>query len=125
MIYKNVQVSNIINKVIMALSNGPNDMNLVCGICNELSTFPIKLQCNHTYCYLCIKTFKLDGNLLCPSCGEFFDVNFNLFLDDIDAQYHSQDTYLVRWLYSSNYKDHWWCYDNKTSDLIIHRSSKT
>lgn len=44
-------------------------LNLQCSICNEVFNNPMRLDCGHTYCYECIKTWIKKKNQ-CPNCRQ-------------------------------------------------------
>lgn len=92
-------------------------MNNVCSICDQVPTFPMKLTCGDTFCFLCIKTHIIISSITCPKCGQFVsdDLN-NVLLNEVDDEGVFAST--VYWMYSSNVGNFWWCYDKMTSRAI-------
>lgn len=82
---------------------------MLCSICKEYPSFPIKLPCDHTYCYICaINTLK--G--ACIECHKEFDQELSNYVID----FHITNNTI--WLYSAHYNNLWWCYDDKTSKVL-------
>lgn len=88
-----------------------------CSICLEDPIFKIKLDCNHIFCYLCLKTFLEKGKLSCPNCRA--DINESVLeeahicIDYIDEYYQEKGN----WTYSGRNNGHWY-YDKITADEI-------
>lgn len=93
-----------------------------CFICNQSCSIPFKVSCGHLYCFLCIKSNVLDGNLDCPVCKEPINSNFDScntlsVFGGGDAEKDIIENFFkdnsILWLYSSTFGERWWCYDEK------------
>ncbi|ARF09686.1 hypothetical protein Indivirus_2_65 [Indivirus ILV1] len=80
---------------------------LVCQSCHSTSLVPLKLECDHVYCFLCL-FYNYNGNTCCQT-NDPFEVS-NLANTDNDRYYI--------WLYSSNYGNTWWCYKKEICEQI-------
>ncbi len=88
-----------------------------CPLCNKTPNLKYTLNCGDTYCFLCIKTYFLEGNEECPTCKTFISdeietVRADELTDDLKINQH------VFWLYESNYGNHSWCYDNVSTEQL-------
>ncbi len=87
---------------------------VICNICNELSSLPYKLICEHIFCFMCLKALMNTGSYTCPTCDTFIS-------DDItkvkleDLYKYTVEQRKIFWVYSSNYVNHWWCYDSESN----------
>lgn len=96
-----------------------------CNLCSNIAHIPIKLTCSHITCFLCLKYTLLETNQnvvcsTCPICYISNDIN----LDSLTNTYtHNDDCPNYVWLYSSNYNDMWWAYQNKPNNKLekIHK----
>lgn len=86
-----------------------------CKICDDIAVLPINFNCNDIFCFLCIKS-HLNISNACPNCNNIINCDIN--------KIHMSNLYLkpnlnrnIFWLYSS-YRNKWWCYDDKTNDMI-------
>ncbi len=98
-------------------------MTNACTICQNKISLPYNLiTCGHAFCFLCIKTFVLDGHTKCPTCETFIDDNLNnVVIDNIsDKKLVIDDDTLeiIFWVYSSAFNNVWWCYDDLTNEHI-------
>ena len=89
----------------------------ICPICRYTLNIPIKLSCNHVYCYLCIKsTNEISNN--CPYCSKTIDIQ----LDKVTIKKQNLDIFNMKnlWLYSDKefVNKKWWLYDPVTNILI-------
>ena len=83
---------------------------LCCEICKNDCLIPLKLICDHNFCFLCLKIILLNNeNNECPICHSI--VNFNILCVNPN---------LINfiWLYSSNCNSTWWCYDKSLNIKI-------
>jgi len=85
----------------------------ICDICFDALNVPIKLQCDHHFCFLCLeyKLLETGQHVSCPKC--------NLNNGDInslsnDHNFDATSTNFI-WLYSSNYNNLWWSYDSESA----------
>ena len=78
-------------------------MNNPCNICYDNPHVAISLVCTHIFCLLCLSA---DAEV-CPKCGGTFE---NAVIENKDINY--------LWLYSSNFNNKWWCYNNKLNKVI-------
>ena len=49
--------------------------HLICSICKKVFNNPVLIDCDHTFCYECIKQKLKENNNECPKCHE---KNFSL-----------------------------------------------
>ncbi len=90
---------------------------IICEICNSNVSLPYKLNCGHIFCFLCLKSNILNGHYNCKKCSQFIPDNFNnIRIDDLHD--YSIQTRKFFWLYASNYKNHWWCYNDDLNEQI-------
>jgi len=88
-----------------------------CCICFSPMKLPYTLDCNHTFCYLCIKQSLFSGNKGCPLCRK--KISDNLVENAVSSlQVSSLQEINSSWLYISRSGDGWWYYDEETSDYI-------
>lgn len=89
---------------------------MICQICNCECSLPLTLTCGDDFCFLCIKTYYMDGGMECPLCEQFItdDLN-NIHFKDYKELNNIQK---YRWLYSSNFHDRWWGYDDNSNKKI-------
>jgi hypothetical protein len=80
-----------------------------CDLCKTEPTIPVKLECGHYFCFLCLEPYMYDDDQKCPECGEVESV-------PIENDYMSNKNYL--WLYSTNYGNLWWCYNSQLNEYI-------
>lgn len=83
-----------------------DSLSTACALCLHESIIPIKLQCNHTFCFLCLIYNFLTDQIICQ-CD-----NNNIANSAINCS----NTHV--WLYSSNYNGLWWCYTNEQNAQI-------
>lgn len=59
--------------------------NYLCPICLNLLIEPVKIECNHMFCYTCLDELMDNSNkeidFKCPMCRENLKKNFNLKID--------------------------------------------
>jgi hypothetical protein len=92
--------------------------DITCCICLSEALLPIKLVCNHIFCYLCIKSVKLSACDNCPLCRHPIsdDIIDGMTLSDctelddgLNIGYH--------WLYKGN-NNGWWKYDKQHNEEL-------
>lgn len=94
-----------------------------CTICQNEISLPYNLiTCSHVFCFLCIKTWTLDGHMACPTCETFIDDNLdNIVMNNISDHKgfnpRSDDT-IIFWVYSSAFNNVWWLYNDSTTKHI-------
>lgn len=124
--------------------SGSGDEENTCSVCYDVLQYPIKLPCDHLFCFLCIKGAHA-ANRLCPMCRaripSAFILNPELLSECKTSNSISKDSKPVRkvvgqrttrsmrknkktadsvfWCYESKrqYKT-WWKYDERTSTEI-------
>lgn len=101
-----------------------------CTVCMSKLNLPVKLICGHSFCFLCIKSTKLEAmsdKINCPLCREPIDINIEKLTladikvdsdticldDDISSAYPK-----IVWMYASNDITSWWYYDIETNKVI-------
>lgn len=86
----------------------------ICDICFDALNVPVKLQCDHQFCFLCLeqKLIETEQNTACPKCG--LD-NGNISSLSNDHNFDVATTTNFVWLYSSNYNNMWWSYDSESA----------
>lgn len=96
-------------------SSSPNDEGDIsdCMVCRERTNNYIKLDCDHTFCYMCIKQILHSKTVAkkCPYCR-----------GDIDSQLLEEAFGRITiernsWAYSGR-NDGWWAYDALTNRRI-------
>ncbi len=96
-------------------------MSTTCSIClNDQQILPIKLDCGHIFCYICIKGYKLSDfhSAKCPLCRAPIDKKIleHLSLQDcLDTSEHQDIEY--QWFYHGRTAG-WWKYDEETNQEI-------
>jgi|SaaInlStandDraft_4_1057021.scaffolds.fasta_scaffold11884_3 hypothetical protein len=86
-----------------------------CNICDKNDSMSVTLDCNHTFCFLCLKT-NIKKQSECPSCKKKININLqNTTINDIN--YSLKITNNI-WLYCSIYQNDWWMYDSNVSNSI-------
>ena len=83
-------------------------MTIKCELCKTEPTIPIKLECGHYFCFLCFEMDLDYDNPKCPEC--------ECDVITIENDFINNKNYL--WLYSSNYSNKWWCYNNDLNEKI-------
>ena len=89
-----------------------------CNLCLNIVNTPIKLPCQHTYCFLCLKynLIETEQITICPVCHDGFnDTNLNSLSN---AYIYNESNVNYVWLYSSNYNNAWWTYNNESNNKI-------
>ena len=92
-----------------------------CSICLQPHLQPIKLSCNHVFCFLCIKGVTVNHHQnACPMCRcpippEYLE-NPDLSAVKLSKRAFSDEEGICRWFYSG--KKGWWQYDERTSENI-------
>lgn len=86
----------------------------ICKICDKKIALSYKLKCNHTFCFLCIKTHYLNKYQRCPTCYRNIDSLSPSYIKNYDINF--EDGFI--WVYSSNFSTYWWCYDSESNKQI-------
>ena len=88
----------------------------ICDLCLNVSNMPIKIICQHEYCFTCLKHNLLETKQFtsCPKC-DISASNLNLLTNAY--VYNEFDVNYV-WLYSSNYNNAWWTYNSESNTKI-------
>ena len=92
-----------------------------CTICQNETSLPYNLiTCGHVFCFLCIKTWVLDGHIECPTCETSIDDNLdNVVIDNIsDKKLVIDGDTIIFWVYSSAFNNVWWCYNDSQNEHI-------
>ena len=88
------------------------DTTAECCICLDKIKLSITLQCQHKFCYLCLKA-AFDVNEKCPLCRR--DISQEI-IDNATLE-TKVDTDQIRWMYSGR-NNGWWYYEPSISDTI-------
>lgn len=96
------------------------DSHTDCCICLDRIKLPYKLDCNHTYCFLCLKTLYIKSNNdVCPLCRK--PISTKIFEDSLsqktETNCSSSSEVNIKWIYSGR-NSGWWYYDFQTNELI-------
>jgi len=88
----------------------------LCKLCDKHINlgYEYTTPCNHEFCYICIKTYNLNGNTKCPTCN----ITINIADDFKFERIHELKRNNYVWLYNSNYGGHWWCYDSTITSQL-------
>lgn len=84
-----------------------------CCICTENIELPYKTTCNHNFCYPCIKTSFMFGNLECPLCRKSLP---NDICDNAESDI-TIDTKNYCWIYSGRNEGYWY-YTQDLNEII-------
>ena len=78
---------------------------------------PYQIACGHIFCFNCLKSHIRHIDNKCNVCNQLIiDDLESINLDDIMEL--KKKTSQVIWMYSSNFADHWWTYDeSQTYDI--------
>ena len=95
-----------------------------CPICHDDINLPYKLECNHRFCYLCIKR-AYESQRSCPYCRRL--ITQRLY-DAAKLQEETLNTIKtdIQWLYSGK-NFGWWKFDPRTNQHLenIYQSGET
>nr|XP_027203835.1 E3 ubiquitin-protein ligase rnf146-like [Dermatophagoides pteronyssinus] len=89
-----------------------------CPVCRNKPSHPIKLPCNHIFCFLCAKGSILH-NQKCPLCRQHISLSFLNNPQLVQTESISENTHLdndYHWFYEGH--NGWWLYDEQTSKEI-------
>lgn len=98
-----------------------------CSICLDKLKFPVKLECNHYFCYVCIQQ-ALMNTRICPICKKNVSAGFDLenninfsydgeeFPATTSRRIEEDDNDEICWYYEG-FKG-WWKYDPNISRRI-------
>lgn len=90
-----------------------------CAVCLQACIHPVRLPCNHVFCFLCVKGAATQ-NKLCPMCRHEIPPDYlehPQLLEELEShsegqkEESSQEEY--RWFYEG--RNGWWQYDERTS----------
>ncbi len=87
-----------------------------CCVCLEEITLPITTDCNHHFCFLCLKSLIESSNHpVCPLCRSPLDIDLNHL--QVDENLVNDATESYQWQYhGKNYG--WWDYDERSNKEI-------
>ena len=95
-----------------------------CPICHDDINLPYKLECNHRFCYLCIKR-AYESQRSCPYCRR--PITQRIY-DAAKLQEETLNTITtdIQWLYSGK-NFGWWKFDPRTNQHLenIYQSGET
>lgn len=108
-------------------SNSQDENSYLCPICYDTMLYPIKLDCKHTFCFLCVKG-AFHTTKTCPMCRSNIDKKL-IIHPVLDAEISKKSTKKlfkesnelkqssdISWFYESDRDKHtWWKFDLKTS----------
>lgn len=86
----------------------------ICGVCLDIPTLTIKLDCEHKFCYLCIKQCFLSDINGCPLCRTNICpeiLNKACAFEDINDE-------TGIWQYESRTIGEWWFYENGINNSL-------
>lgn len=92
------------------------DLKEECIICHDEFNLPVTLDCNHKYCFLCIKSWK-EQNDSCPMCRKEI-----MNLENIEIGVKKEEN-KFQWLYSGR-SGKWWEYDPVNNQIIEENHQK-
>jgi E3 ubiquitin-protein ligase RNF146 len=124
-IYKSTSINN--NFKLIKENGNENDL---CSICFDKFNLPIKIPCDHMFCFLCFK--ELCYNLhskICPLCRKHIpttiinDIKFNKFNNKFNKnQLYTSSVY---WMYNTkNGNNKWWLFDSNSNKEIEKKYSE-
>jgi len=92
-----------------------------CSVCLQPHLQPIKLLCNHVFCFLCIKGVTVNHHQhACPMCRCPIPTDYlkdpDVFVAKRSKRALADEEEKCRWFYSG--KTGWWEYDERTSESI-------
>lgn len=90
--------------------------NADCSICLNHYDIPVVLDCNHTFCFLCIKEVNLHG-MTCPLCRNNITIDLGNVFKDLRDKLQALVGKDV-WLYASVSGDGWWMYNLEMNQNI-------
>lgn len=93
-----------------------------CSICLQTALQPVKLPCNHIFCFLCIKGAVHNGTNSCALCRAPLPRNYILHPEVINESSSSEDNSLEevaddKWYYEGR-NGGWWEFDVRTAQQI-------
>jgi len=110
-------------------------MEIECAVCLQPSIHPVRLPCNHIFCFLCVKGVTIQSQR-CPMCRREIpqsflehpallssidlDVSRNVPEDaELPAPLETED---LKWFYQG--RNGWWEYDERTAQELEHHYKK-
>ncbi|KAL7034232.1 hypothetical protein ACKWTF_007904 [Chironomus riparius] len=88
-----------------------------CPICLQKLLYPVKLPCNHIFCFLCIKGIRKSPDAVksCAMCRKPFNIeeieqNVGIEKTSIDKQFN--------WFYQSKGSTSFWAFDERTNEEL-------
>jgi Zinc finger, C3HC4 type (RING finger) len=69
---KKIPVDGVEPEIVVNEDFDDASSDLLCSICHEMFVTPVNLNCSHSFCFLCIETWKSSGasSEACPICRE-------------------------------------------------------
>lgn len=107
----------------------PNPDKPECAICLQTALQPVKLPCNHIFCFLCIKGTVHTGTNSCALCRAPLPRNY-IFNPEVLSQTSSSDDNSQeddgdeRWYYEGR-RGGWWEFDVRTAEQIERKYNDT
>ncbi len=89
----------------------------VCGVCLDVCKLPYTLECNHTFCYMCIKYSLSACNECCPLCRAIIPeeiMNKAIFTEESTSDVIRN----IVWQYQSKRPGQWWYYSQELNDEL-------
>ena len=86
-----------------------------CPICYQVCVHPVKLPCNHIFCYLCVKGV-VTRNRNCALCRRSVPFSYlenpeMVDKSDLDIEQHKH-TDDIQWFYQARRRG-WWMYEKR------------
>ncbi|XP_054164846.1 E3 ubiquitin-protein ligase rnf146-like [Oppia nitens] len=98
-------------------SESPSEV-IDCAICLDVCLNGVRLDCNHIFCYLCVKGSAQQSNNRCPVCRRPIDLDFfeNPTLIGSVVWKNVVNDSDLQWQYEG--RNGWWLYDERTQTDI-------
>ena len=90
--------------------------NVICCICREHCVNPVKLPCQHLFCYLCLKGVAARNNR-CALCRETIPFGFLNKLVVLNKDEIAALTNSCVWFYEAK-NGGWWMYEHRVAEEI-------
>ncbi|MDB4769371.1 hypothetical protein OAG24_00250 [bacterium] len=93
-----------------------------CSICLQELNLPVKLDCGHKFCFMCLKQnieSPRSNSNQCPLCRDTFDENI---LDTFETNDNVENKN-TRWMYSGR-SDGWWYFSDQLCNEIEEKYQK-
>lgn len=115
-------------------------MDIECAVCLQPSIHPVRLPCNHIFCFLCVKGVTIQSQR-CPMCRREIPPSYlehpalvnpesnetpSSTIETASGQLESQEEATAeedfKWFYQG--RNGWWEYDERTAQELEHHHKK-